>query len=35
MQNGSRLNIPSVITHANQDSLKAGGDVVETDNETK
>lgn len=35
MQNGSRWNIPSVVTRANQDSLKTGGDVVETENETK
>lgn len=35
MQNGSRLNIPSVVTRASQDSLKTGGDVLETENETK
>lgn len=29
MQNRSRLNILSVVTRANQDSLKTGGDVVE------
>lgn len=31
MQDGSRLNIPSV----NQDSLKTGGDVLKKENETK